>query len=194
MLQENIVIDDYNEKIKGCTVLWVDKKHTARKSLESFIYNNYYKVHHAKINHYFDHLFACSDGFQFVASLGINFLKSKSKGFVEQYLDCSAEQAISQVAKQPIDRNEVVELGNLSSIMAGATRRIIFKISPKLLAKGAKWAVFTINKPVYNAFKKAGLDPMFIIKADPNKLVDQSTNWGSYYDTAPGVYAVRIPS
>ena len=194
MLQENIVIDDYNENIKGCTVLWVDKKHTARKSLELFIYNNYYKVHQAKINHYFDHLFACSDGFQFVASLGINFLKSKSKGFVEQYLDCSAEQAISQVAKQPIDRNEVVELGNLSSIMPGATRRMIFKISPKLLAKGAKWAIFTINKPVYNAFKKAGLDPMFVIKADPNKLVDQSTNWGSYYDSAPGVYAVRIPS
>jgi anti-anti-sigma regulatory factor len=87
-----------------------------------------------------------------------------------------------------------VELGNLSSIMAGATRRIIFKISPKLLAKGAKWAIFNINKPVYNAFKKAGLDPLFIIKADPKKLVDQSTNWGSYYDTVPCVYAVRIPS
>ena len=54
--------------------------------------------------------------------------------------------------------------------------------------------IFSINKLVYNTFKKAGLDPLFIIKADPNKLVDQSTNWGSYYDTVPCVYAVRIPS
>jgi anti-anti-sigma regulatory factor len=193
MLQENIIVDDYSEKIKGCTVLWIDKKHPARKNLEAFIYTNFFKAHQAKVDHFFDHLFACSDGVQFMASLGINFLRSKKKGFVEQYLDCPAEQAVAKVVQEPIARSEIVELGNLSSIMAGATRRIIFKISPKLIAKGAKWAVFTINKPVYNAFKKSGLNPIFITEADPSRLSNQNTDWGTYYQTKPCVYVVRIP-
>ena len=193
MLQENIIIDDYNEKIKGCTVYWIDRKHPARKNLETFIYRNFFKAYQAKVDHFFDHLFACSDGTQFMASLGINFLKSKKKGFVEQYLDCPAEQAVAKLAQSPIARSEIVELGNLSSIMAGATRRIILKISPKLIAKGAKWAVFTINKTVYNAFKKSGLNPIFITEADPSKLSNQNTDWGTYYQTNPCVYAVRIP-
>jgi len=53
MLQENIIVDDYSEKIKGCTVLWIDKKHPARKNLEAFIYTNFFKAHQAKVHHFF---------------------------------------------------------------------------------------------------------------------------------------------
>ena len=194
MLQENLVIDALSQNIKTCTVSWIDPRHKARSALEHFIHQNYLRVHQAEINHFFDHLFACSDGENFMASLGINFLKDTQHAFVEQYLNDSAEKVISILLNQSISRDEIVELGNLSSVMAGATRRMIHKISPQLITKGVRWAIFTINKSVLNAFIKSGLNPIFITAAEKTKLIDQSTNWGNYYKTNPGVYVVRIPN
>jgi hypothetical protein len=179
---------------KNCSVMWIGKDHPQRKELERFIAENYKKMHQAEISYFADNLFGCHDGEQFMASLGITFLVDRHHGFIEEYLDEPAEQAIAKIYKQPIAREQIVELGNLSSVVPGSTRRVIEKISPELKKRNVNWAIFAINVPVLNAFHKAGLEPKFICEAKHAKLKDQKTNWGSYYETKPGVYCIEVPS
>ena len=179
---------------KTCSVMWISKDHAKRRELEFFIAENYKKIHQAKISYFADNLFGCHDGEQFMASLGITFLVDRHHGFIEEYLDEPAEQAIAKIYKQPIAREQIVELGNLSSVVPGSTRKVIEKISPELKKRNVNWAIFAINVPVLNAFHKAGLEPKFICEAKHAKLKDQKTNWGSYYETKPGVYCIEVPS
>jgi hypothetical protein len=112
--------------------------------------------------------------------------------FSELYLDRPAEQMMRLRLDQPVERAQLVEVGNLALSHPGQARWIIAATTVYLRAAGYRWVLFTAVTPLVNAFKRLGLQPIPLVAADPRRLADQGAAWGSYYDGAPRVYAGDI--
>jgi hypothetical protein len=107
--------------------------------------------------------------------------------FLEQYLGSPVEQAISQALLTPVDRAQVVEIGNLASVAPGAAS-LLFGVLPTLLAEaGLRWVVCTATPQVRAMLDTLGFPTRTICAADPSVLGDKQRDWGSYYDNCPMV-------
>ncbi|NII10568.1 thermostable hemolysin [Oleiagrimonas sp. C23AA] len=114
--------------------------------------------------------------------------------FCEQYLEQRLEPAIAKYAGHPISRDRLVEVGNLALTDPGEARWVIAIMTLYLYAQGYEWVLFTATRPLINAFRRLGLAPIELARADPRRLSDDGVTWGSYYDTQPTVCAGRIAS
>jgi hypothetical protein len=61
---------------------------------------------------------------------------------------------------------------------------------------GAKWVFCVANKIVYNSFLKEGLKPILLRPAIQERIkdYDPKTDWGSYYQSKPNVYFIKVPN
>ena len=109
--------------------------------------------------------------------------------FLERYLDNAAEQVISRTFHMPVDRSQVVEIGNLASSEAGSGY-ILFAVLAALLSEaGFRWVICTATPQVENMLRRMGFTPTRICVADPTRLGDAARDWGSYYSVRPHVIA-----
>ena len=58
--------------------------------------------------------------------------------------------------------------------------------------RGYEWVVFTATRELIGIFARLGLPLPVVAPADPARLGDGASAWGSYYDTGPIVVAGRI--
>lgn len=107
--------------------------------------------------------------------------------FSEQYLDRPLEQLIGAHWNEPVERSRIVEVGNLALASPGQARWIIAAVTLFLHTAGYRWVLFTAVKPLINAFRRLGLDPLTLAPADPARLADDGQHWGSYYAGRPSV-------
>ncbi len=123
-----------------------------------------------------------------VATIGFQPAATKKPLFLESYLDTPVEQTLTKCLNQPIDREKIVEVGNLSSSHKGSASRILFILSVAILHQaGFKWVTFTATKQVQRLLGKLNLETLPICEANPKRLADQGASWGSYYDDKPMV-------
>ena len=173
---------------------WVTKDHPDRENLQSFIAATFYKTYGADVHHFSDILVGCRDHQgQWLAALGFSPISNK-KVFLEQYLDIPLEKDIAAHTGQATSRSEIVEVGNLAAIHAGAGRTLIMTMTRYLHAQGYKWVAFTATHNLLNSFKRLRIKLVQLAKADPKRLPDEGKNWGSYYDTQPQVMFGDIAS
>lgn len=173
---------------------WVTKSHPDREHLQTFIADTFYKTYGADVHHFSDILVGCRDhNGQWLAALGFSTITDK-KVFLEQYLDLSLEQEISAHVGENTSRNEIVEVGNLAAIHAGAGRTLIITMTRYLNAQGFKWVAFTATHNLLNSFKRLRIKLTQLAEADPKRLADEGKNWGTYYDTKPQVMFGDIAS
>lgn len=111
---------------------------------------------------------------------------------LEQYLDAPIEQAVSRLAGQPVPRQRIVEVGNLAADRPGSSIDVILALARHLDRLGFEWVVFTATRELIGIFRKLGLPPLALAAADPERLGDQASSWGRYYDTDPVVVAGRL--
>jgi hypothetical protein len=130
---------------------------------------------------------------QWLAALGFSELTAK-KSFVEQYLDAPLEVNIEAQVKEHASRNEIVEVGNLAAIHAGAGRSLIINMTRFLHEQGYKWVTFTATRVLLNSFKRLGIKLFQLAEANPSRLKDGGKIWGTYYDTQPQVMFGDIAS
>jgi hypothetical protein len=114
--------------------------------------------------------------------------------FVEQYLDAPLEINIEAQVKEHTTRKEIVEVGNLAAIHAGAGRTLIINMTRFLHEQGYKWVTFTATRTLLNSFKRLGIKLFQLAEADPSRLEDGGKNWGTYYNTQPQVMFGDIAS
>ena len=114
--------------------------------------------------------------------------------FSEQYLDEPAEHCISRRLGHDIARTSLVEVGNLALTDAGDTRWVIAAVTLFLHRLGYRWVLFTAVRPLFNAFRRLGMNPVRIAEADAAHLDDERQAWGHYYDRRPVVCAGSIES
>lgn len=163
-----------------------------RSELEHFIHDCFAAAHHADVHHYLPELLALHDSHgRLIASAG---MRPASSGplFLEHYLDEALEIAVARVAGVSPGRECMVEVGNLASLSAGSARIMIIAVTWLLAARGLQWVAFTGASTLVNSFQRLGLVPTVLAAADPDRLGDQVSDWGTYYAQHPQVFIGSI--
>jgi hypothetical protein len=71
-------------------------------------------------------------------------------------------------------------------------RTMIWLLTQRLHREGFRWVAFTGTTSLRNAFRRIGLEPVDLGPADARRLPPATTQWGSYYEQGPRVFAGRI--
>jgi hypothetical protein len=165
-----------------------------RDEFEAFIQHRFRKAHNAEINHFMPELFGLKDGAGTLCAVTGARLATSGPLFLESYLDRPIEAAIEAVASRPVDRQGIVEVGNLAASNLGSARLSIITITWLLAMGGLEWVAFTGNASLVNSFNRLGLRPVKLCAADAMRLGEERHSWGSYYDTQPNVHVGDIRS
>ncbi len=112
--------------------------------------------------------------------------------FLEQYLEDEAQNLVSRVFQCDIKRSNLVEFGHLASFAKGKSALHFYLIAQMLVELGFEWCIFTATDPLHAMMARLGLEPHVIAHADPNKVPDAQSTWGSYYDHQPRVLAGNL--
>lgn len=160
---------------------------TRRHELEEFVAKRYRLSFGAALNRFLPILigFDDPDG-SLAAVVGIQ-AGDRPSLFVERYLDEPAELAVSTCLKRDVVRSELVEVGNLAASRAGESRALIIAMALLLDACGYRWVLFAATSRLRNAFQRLHLQPRILVDARPERVRDDSNDWGSYYQTGPQV-------
>jgi len=163
-----------------------------RAELERFIGDTFHQAYGAKIRRFMPYLMSLreQDG-QLMAVCGLRSAAIETP-FLEIYLDRPIEEVLAEHACFPVERGDIIEIGNFSVVEPGMARYLIDAINDQLYATDKQWAVFTAVPVLRNAFIKLGMKPEILGDADKNRLpADEQTQWGSYYEHKPQVMAIR---
>ncbi len=171
----------------ACRLEVVPPGHAERRSLEAFIAAEFARVYGARVQHFCQTLAGCRDACgRWVAALGYTRARDGML-FLEQYLDGPAEAAIAAHVGGTVARADVVEVGNLAGANVGAARALIVAMTRHLHQQGLVWVTFTATQALLNSFARLRLVPTVLAEADPARLGDGGSDWGSYYATRPQV-------
>ena len=157
-----------------------------RQRLESCIADKFDQQYHAEISHFLPYLLSLSEYEQLDAVVGIQ-LAGKSELFLERYLDAPVEQAISQVLRSPVDRGQVVEIGNLAAAVPGTASLLFGVLATVLHRAGVRWVVCTATPQVRAMLKNLNFPTHTICDAEAAAMGEQADAWGDYYATRPQV-------
>lgn len=164
-----------------------------RDDAEQFIRRCFFAMHGANIQRFMPRLLSLrAKGGDRIAAFGLRNA-AQSPLFLENYLDCPIEETLHNRLRQPVRREEIVEVGNLSALYPGAARWLIVALTAMLHEEGYRWVVFTGTKALRNGFHRLGLQPVELGAATLMHLpAEDRADWGSYYDHAPAVLAGNI--
>lgn len=163
-----------------------------RGELEHFIHECFASMHQADVQHYLPELLALHDRHgRLIAAAGVRPAHTGPL-FLERYLDEPLEVAVSRLAGSPLERDCLVEVGNLASLSAGSARIIIIVVTWLLAIRGLTWVAFTGAASLINSFQRLGLQPSVLAMADPGRLDGEQNQWGTYYAQRPQVFAGNI--
>ncbi len=168
-----------------------DKTCLERTLIESYIYDKFKEVYMADISHYLPYLLALRCQGRLSGVVGCSFA-NRNPLYLEQYLNSTIEQEIEMMCGLEVDRSEIVEIGNLTVTRFGSGQLIFLFLTLFLKELGREWVVFTGTREVERLLDRMGFSPTLICNAEAKKLVDDSTNWGSYYRESPQVLFCRI--
>lgn len=163
-----------------------------RAQLEAFIHQRFAATYGAIVKHYMPQLLGLRHNGVLQAVVGLR-PASESPLFLEQYLDIPACTQIRQRSGIALQREQMIEVGNLAALAPGAARMLIIALTHYLAAHGFSWVVFTGTAMLLNSFQRLALSPIDLGAADPARLGQQQAEWGSYYATRPRVMAGYIP-
>ncbi|PAU54667.1 thermostable hemolysin [Pseudomonas sp. PIC25] len=172
---------------------YAQHRHGERRALlEAFIRERFAEHYGARVRHFMPCLLGLesADG----AVRGAVGLRAAGEAplFLERYLDRPIEQVIAGYSGQPIARRDIVEVGNLAALGAGAARLLIVALTDLLVACGFRWVTFTGTPALLNSFQRLELSPLSLGPADPVCLGAEQADWGSYYANHPQVMAGEI--
>jgi len=167
-----------------------------RDITEQFIHQVYSDKYDANITRFMPDLFGLfSKKGNLLAAVGMRSAII-DRLFLESYIDCPIETVITKLQPHhncPVNRTDIVELGNLASVHPASARLIIIAMTMLLYNAGYEWVAFTAVPSLYNSFAKLGLNPLPLATAKKESLgANDQDDWGSYYESSPIVYAGKI--
>jgi len=162
-----------------------------RQRIERFIYQRFAHQYGAEINAFLPKLLSAEDDHGISAALGFQ-LAADAPLFLEQYLDCDIETTLTLVTQTELGRDGIVEIGNLASGRQRATQTLFLLLAQILHDAGFEWVVFTANRSVRSWLAQLQIPAFILREADPARLINKETEWGSYYHDSPVVLAANI--
>ncbi|WP_448547462.1 thermostable hemolysin [Thalassotalea fusca] len=122
-------------------------------------------------------------------------LKLASEGmlFSEQYLTKRVEQLVSESEKAPVDRDQIVEVGNLGSRSAGVGYELVRAIPFAAWCLGQRYVLLTATDKLRAMISKLGINYRSLGAASIENIPHEERElWGSYYASNPEVLYVPL--
>jgi len=165
----------------------LDLTHPRRHDAEDFVRDVFFNAYRARLNAFYPLLvsIAYPDG-EYAAVAGVRPAGGEAL-FSEHYLDEPMEKILN------VERQKIVEIGNLAPASAGQARWLICTLTAFLTGAGFTHVVFTAVPRLQNAFRRMRLPLTKHADARQEQLPDyQVAEWGSYYESKPAVYSGDI--
>lgn len=162
-----------------------DYNSDTRVEAEQAVKNIFRKVYAADISEFAPALVCAQRNNKIDTVIGLRNA-GQSELFLENYLNTSIEQTIYQKQGISIERNKLMELGNLVAIRSGSSRQLFIALAFALEAAEVEWACFTATTQVRQLLRKLGLEPIELCLASEQAVVN-GDSWGRYYADAPSV-------
>ncbi len=170
----------------------LNRHHPERQSLEAFIAQVFSKTYGATVSHFAHTLLGWKDKTgQWVAALGYTPAENQPL-FVESYGGKPMETQVSERLGSALNRQTLVEVGNLAATSAGAARMLIANAVIHLHRMGFSWVVFTATRALLNSFDRLEVKAFELGAADPARLPDRGQSWGTYYNSRPSIMSGSI--
>ncbi len=164
-----------------------------RDQVEAYIANQFETVYDAKISSFMPFLITMNCLNEVSATAGMRPARSAPL-FLEQYLAQPVEQSIAELSGSPVQRKNIVEIGNLAATRRGSSQLLFLILTGLLHHTQFEWIVFTGNNQVARSLQRLGVELHNLGDADPEQLtVNSKSDWGSYYQGNPHVFSANIP-
>lgn len=165
---------------------------TDRQELEDFVRTIFRRAHKAEVSHFMPKLLSVRDvQGRLLAVCGLRHAHEE-KLFLETYLDAPIEVLLSQHNQTAINREVVLEVGNLAVADPVNVRSLLASISLYLHSTQSEWAVFTGISVLRNSLVKLNMSLQFLGEASIDRIPDhERAAWGTYYNERPQVLAIR---
>jgi AraC-like DNA-binding protein len=161
-------------------------QHKERRATEQYIARKFEDVHQAHIQHFLPYLIRITHSDEPAAAVGIQ-PGDQGEMFLEQYLSSPVEQQIAALEKQPVSRDQIVEIGNLVVSYKPAGFMLFLIIASALARAGFKWMTFTATPVVEKMIQRLGYSPFYLAEATADCLGEAAREWGQYYAKHPRV-------
>lgn len=112
--------------------------------------------------------------------------------FLERYLARPVDVELRERTGQLIERERIVEVGNLASLSCRAAFHLVAILPRVLIERGNQWIVFTATSAVRDILEKCSA-PMIELANAGRECIDKPDEWGRYYENDPRVMAGYLP-
>lgn len=166
---------------------------SSRQQVETYINNKFEASYGATLSEYLPLFLTMRCADQLSGAAGISVASVEQSLFLEQYLDLPIEQELTRSLGSEIERQDIVEIGNLVATTSGASRIVFIVLASLLYEAGFEWMAFTATKPLLASLQKLDFNYHSLGRAQSSRLTTNSAaNWGSYYQNEPEVVAGRL--
>jgi len=178
-------------------LLLVGESHPQRRAVECFIKSRFAAVHGARITCFMPLILALSDTDNDIrAAIGVR-AAGEDDLFLEHYFETAIEHAIVDHGAgdgRVVEREQIVEVGNLASVDRFASRRLFEQLAFYLINNRFQWVVFTGCRSLRQLFKRMQLELVELGCAKESCLPSGYGSWGNYYDDNPRVLLGHLSS
>ena len=165
-----------------------------RPELEAFVREAFWRKHDASVATFMPTLLSFRDGTGDLRGvIGVRGA-ARTTLYLEQYLQQPVEVAIAAAAGRPVQRGQVVEVGNLAGRNCRAAMRMVASLPSYLLSRDYQWIVFTATSAVRGILESFGAPLVELARADGSRVAGSGDQWGRYYDNDPRVLAGYLPA
>jgi hypothetical protein len=174
-------------QVEALDLTLLDLTHPKRHDAEDFVRDVFFNAYRARLGAFYPLLVSIGypDG-EYAAVAGVRPAGGEAL-FSEHYLDEPIEKILN------VERQKIVEIGNLAPASAGQARWLICTLTAFLTGAGFTHVVFTAVPSLKNAFRRMGLPLTKHADARQEQLPErQAAEWGTYYESKPAVYSGDI--
>jgi hypothetical protein len=165
-----------------------------RAEAEAFVRRRFQRSHGARIATFMPTLLLLTDAtHELVAAAGFRCAAHEPL-FLERYLSIPIERAISSQKGAPVQRAEIVEIGNFAAVDSRRARTLMSFMPAYFLEHSARWIVFTATTTIRGILAAMGGHCMEVATADRARVAGGADEWGRYYSSDPRVMAGFLPS
>jgi hypothetical protein len=170
-----------------------ERDHAQRPHVELFIQRAFSRRHGATVRTFMPTLVALEGRENRICGVAGYRRAADEALFLEHYLRCPVELELSQRLNRRVEREEIVEVGNLASLSCRAAFHLV-SLLPRLLLEGRHfWVVFTATSSVRGILDRLRAPMVELGQARAERVASLGDDWGRYYENDPRVMAGYLP-
>jgi hypothetical protein len=165
-----------------------------RAEAEDFVRRRFLRSHSAHISTFMPTLLLLTDANRDLAAVAGYRSAAHEPLFLERYLPAPIELALTSRMGAPVQRAEIVEVGNFAARDSRRAKILMSFMAAWFLEVTARWLVFTATSSIRAILAAMGGRCIELGAADGACVSGGADEWGRYYSNDPRVMAGFLPS